>query len=88
MSAVFARPEGPGSGRRGLASRVQGTCVFLAYLAARSRASADAKRSGEVLGPFGKVPRPPGPNPPGSFWIVGGSVGVGEDDKVCNAGYD
>jgi hypothetical protein len=40
----FAGPEGPGSGRRGPASRVHGTCVSLDNLAARSRASADAKR--------------------------------------------
>jgi hypothetical protein len=37
--SVIAGPEGPGSGRRGPASRVS-----LGDLAARSRASADAKR--------------------------------------------
>jgi hypothetical protein len=44
MSIISAGLEGPGSGRRGPASRIHGTCVSLADLAARSRASADAKR--------------------------------------------
>ncbi len=47
-------------------SRVHGTCVSLEELAARCRASADAKRVRARTwsnGPFGEVPRPPKPTP-------------------------
>ncbi len=59
MSVIFA---GPGSGRRGPASRLSGGLGR-----EKSRVRGRKARSGEDLvmlkGPFGEVPRPPEPTP-------------------------
>jgi hypothetical protein len=66
---LFSRGEGPGSGRRGPASRVHGTYVSLSDFVARSRAFADAKRVRAKTWscPRARLVKCPSPNRP--HWI-------------------